>query len=65
MFIDREEAKREEAWSRAWRDAARALGVDVDTGDRNVLDLIWEEAEKDMNAQRIPLPKFASVSETA
>ncbi|MGZ2749884.1 hypothetical protein [Burkholderia stagnalis] len=63
MSIDREEANRQEAWDEAWRNAAEALGVDPNEDDPLVLDLVWDEAAKEMASQGISLPK--SVSEPA
>ncbi|MCM2485625.1 hypothetical protein ACVCIC_00995 [Burkholderia glumae] len=57
MELDREEAHREEAWQSAWREAAKDLGLDSASDDPDVLQLIWDEAEKLMESWRVPMPK--------
>ncbi|WP_442807622.1 hypothetical protein [Trinickia soli] len=60
MIDDHAEARREAAWSEAWRLAANDLKLDADDEDPKVLDLIWDEAAKLMKNWGISLPKSAS-----
>ncbi|WP_186117789.1 hypothetical protein [Burkholderia gladioli] len=57
MTLDREEARREEAWGEATRLCAIELGIDPLTDEDEHLKLIGKEAQKLMKQWGTPMPK--------